>query len=169
MSAGAFAVTRALQHGHAARNRLIRVVIGLIGGRSTWSQTLEFLACLFERGAARASFGVDVACRVRVLYERSRRARTTLAGFLHPRRLRDVPLLTARRRQRRVVRRLRRLIVLGLKLGDADQQCFVLRHQLIDARREPADLPQQLQHQRLHVISERINLFRRHASLKQPA
>src|ERR1700691_3502492 len=49
--------------------------------------------------------------------ERSRRARMTLAGFLHPRRLRDVPLLTARRRQRRVVRRLRRLVVLGLKLG----------------------------------------------------
>jgi hypothetical protein len=33
-------VTRALQHGHVVRNRLIRVVIGLIGGRSTWSQTL---------------------------------------------------------------------------------------------------------------------------------
>jgi hypothetical protein len=27
-------VTRALQHGHVARNRLIRVVIGLIVGRS---------------------------------------------------------------------------------------------------------------------------------------
>src|ERR1700688_3997032 len=38
MSAGAWAVTRALQHGHVARNRLILVVIGLIGGRSTWSQ-----------------------------------------------------------------------------------------------------------------------------------
>src|SRR5450631_2775709 len=34
MSAGAWAVTRALQHGHVARNRLIRVVIGLIGGRT---------------------------------------------------------------------------------------------------------------------------------------
>src|ERR1700732_314196 len=40
MSAGVWAVTRALQHGHVARNRLIRVVIGLIGGRSTWSQAL---------------------------------------------------------------------------------------------------------------------------------
>ena len=40
MSAGAWAVTRALQHGHLARNRLIRVAIGLIGGRSTWSQAL---------------------------------------------------------------------------------------------------------------------------------
>src|SRR5271154_1460752 len=40
MSVGAWAVTRALQHGHVARNRLIRVVIGLIGGRSTWSQAL---------------------------------------------------------------------------------------------------------------------------------
>ena len=59
--------------------------------------------------------------------------------------------------------------MLGLKLGDADQQRLVLRHQLVDARREPADLPQQLQHQRLHVVSERINLFRRHASLNQLA
>jgi hypothetical protein len=33
MSAGAWAVTRALQHGHVARNRLIRVVIGLIVGQ----------------------------------------------------------------------------------------------------------------------------------------
>src|ERR1700686_3267307 len=94
MSAGASAVTRALQHGHVARNRLIRVVIGLIGGRSTWSQALA--SCLCERGAARAALGVDVACRVRVLCERSRRSRTAFAGFLHSRRLRDVPLLTVR-------------------------------------------------------------------------
>ena len=59
--------------------------------------------------------------------------------------------------------------MLGLELGDAHQQCLVLRHQLVDARREPADLPQQLQHQRLHIVSERINLFRRHASLNQLA
>jgi hypothetical protein len=51
--------------------------------------------------------------------------------------------------ERRVVRRLRRLAVLGLKPGDADQQRFVLRRQLIDAHREPAVLPQKLQHQRL--------------------
>src|SRR5207342_1643998 len=44
----------------------------------------EFLACLCERGTARAALGVDVACPVRVLGERSRRARTALAGFLHP-------------------------------------------------------------------------------------
>ncbi|WP_428674722.1 hypothetical protein [Reyranella sp.] len=36
--AGAWAVTPAVQHGHVARNRLIGVVIGLIGGRSIWSQ-----------------------------------------------------------------------------------------------------------------------------------
>jgi hypothetical protein len=60
----------------------------------------EFLACFCERGAARAALGVDVACRVRVLCERSCRARMTLAGFLHSRRPRDVPLLTARRRSR---------------------------------------------------------------------
>src|SRR5271155_3784835 len=94
MSAGAWAVTRALQHGHVARNRLIRVVIGLIGGRSTWSQALASSWPAF-------------------------------AGFLHPCRLRDVPLLTARRRQRRVVRRLRRLAVLGFDLGDSDQQRIV--------------------------------------------
>jgi hypothetical protein len=42
----------------------------------------EFLACLFERDATRAALGVDVACRVRVLGERSRRARMAFAGFL---------------------------------------------------------------------------------------
>ena len=46
---------------------------------------------------------------------------------------------------------------------------LVLRDQLVDARREPAVLPQQLQHQRFHIVSERINLIRRHASLNQPA
>ena len=128
----------------------------------------EFLACLFERGAASAALGVDVACRVRVLCERSRRARMAFAGFLHPRRLRDVPLLTARRWQRRVVRRLRRLAVLSLEVRDAGPQHLVLCEQLLDARREPADLLQQPA-QRLHVVSERINLCRRHASLKQLA
>jgi hypothetical protein len=57
--------------------------------------------------------------------------------------------------------------VLGLELGDAGPQRLVLREQLLDARREPADLLQQPQ--RLHVVSERINLCRRHASLKQLA
>jgi hypothetical protein len=59
--------------------------------------------------------------------------------------------------------------VLGLKLGDAGQQRLVLREQLVDAHREPTVLPQQLQHQWLHVVSERIDLLRRHASLKQLA
>src|SRR5271155_3516127 len=104
-----------------------------------------------------------------VLCKRSRRARMAFAGFLHPCRLRDAPLLTARRRQRRVVRRLRRLAVLGLKIGDAGQQRLVLRKQVVDAHREHAVLPQQRQHQRLHVVSERINLLRRHASLNQLA
>jgi hypothetical protein len=31
------------------------------------------------------------------------------------------------------------------------------------------DLPKQPQYQRLHVVSKRIDLFRRHASLKQLA
>jgi hypothetical protein len=57
--------------------------------------------------------------------------------------------------------------VLGLELGDADQQRLVPRHQLVDARREPADLPQRFQHQRPHIISERINLLRRHASFEK--
>src|SRR5271170_5435267 len=92
MSAGGWAVTRALQHGQVARNRLIRVVIDMVPGPR------EFLTCLCERGAAPAALGVDVACRVRVLCKRSRRARMALQAFLHPCRLRDVPLLTARRR-----------------------------------------------------------------------
>jgi hypothetical protein len=70
----------------------------------------------------------------------------------------------SRRRQRRVVRRLRRSAALRLKFGDAGQQRLVLREQLVDARREPADLPQQH-----HVISERIDLLRPHASLNQLA
>jgi hypothetical protein len=59
--------------------------------------------------------------------------------------------------------------VLDLELGDAGQQRLVLRQQLVDTRREPADLPQQPQHQRLHVVSKRIDLLRRHASLNQLA
>ena len=129
----------------------------------------EFLACLCERGAARAVLGVDVACRVRILCERARHARTAFAGLLHPRRLRDVLLLTARRRQRRVVRRLRRLAALGLKFGDAGQQRLVLRDHLLGERRELADPLNQSQHQRLHVIGKRINLLGSHASLNQPA
>jgi hypothetical protein len=132
------------------RDRLDRRQIDMVPGPR------EFLACLCERGTARAALGVDVACPVRVLGERSRRARTALAGFLHPRLLRDVPLLTARRWQRRVVRRLRRLAVLSLEVRDAGPQRLVLCEQLLDARREPADLLQQPQ--RLHVVSERINL-----------
>jgi hypothetical protein len=38
MSAGGWAVTPASQYGQVARNRLIRLVIGLIGRRSKWSQ-----------------------------------------------------------------------------------------------------------------------------------
>src|SRR5580700_5956024 len=72
-------------------------------------------------------------------------------------------------RQRRVVRRLRRFASPRLKFGDARQQRLVLREQLVDARCEPPDLPQQPQHQRLYVISERIDLLRRHASLNQLA
>src|SRR5450755_3297076 len=107
--------------------------------------------------------------RVASGFSASARAAPGWPGFLHSRRLGDVPLLTARRRQRRVVRRLRRLAVLGLKLGDAGQQRLVLREQLVDAHRELAVLPQQLQHQRLHIVSERINLLQRHASLNQLA
>jgi hypothetical protein len=91
------------------------------------------------------------------------------AGFLPVLRLCDVPLLTARRRHRRVVRRLRRLALLDLKLGDSVQQRLVLRDQFVDARQEPTVLPQQLQHQLLHIVSERINLLWRHASLNQLA
>jgi hypothetical protein len=76
----------------------------------------EFLARLLER-RTRSARG-DVACRVRVLCESPRHARTAIAGFLHPCWLRDLPL---RRRQRRLVRRLRRLAVLSLELGDADR------------------------------------------------
>jgi hypothetical protein len=41
----------------------------------------QFLTCLCERGAARAALGVDVACRVRVLCKRTRRAGTAFAAF----------------------------------------------------------------------------------------
>jgi hypothetical protein len=91
------------------------------------------------------------------------------AGFLPLRRLCGIPLLTARRRQRRVIGRLRRLALLGLKLGDAGQQRLVLLHQIVDARHQSVVLLQQLQYQRFHIVSERINLIRRHASSNQPA
>src|SRR5580704_17586782 len=99
MSAGAWAVTRASQHGHVTRNRLIRVDRLDLRQIDMVPRPREFLTCLWESGAARAALGVDVACRVRVLCERSRRARMAFACFLHPRRLPDVPLLSARRRQ----------------------------------------------------------------------
>jgi hypothetical protein len=66
-------------------------------------------------------------------------------------------------------RGLRRLAAPGLEPRDAGQQPLFLRDKLVDARREPAVLPKQIQHQRPHVVSKRINLLRRHASLNELA
>src|SRR5437016_12087502 len=54
------------------------------------------------------------------------------------------PIGTRRTRQgepKLTLRRLRRLAVQDLKLDDARQQRPVLRQQIVDAHREPADLP----------------------------
>lgn len=84
------------------------------------------------------------------LCERSRRARTAFADLLHPRRLPDIDLLGTRRRQRRVVRRLRPLAL--LEVSDAGQQRLVLRYQRRAAPHRLDDLPQQLENQRLHIV-----------------
>lgn len=164
MSDGAWAVTPPAQHGHLARNRLIRVVIGLIGQIDVVPGPRELLTCRGEHGAARAALGVDVTGHVRGCGERSRGARTALAPSPCSRRLGDTALLAARRRQRRVVRRLRRLAVLERR--DPRQQRLVLPYQLRNPIRELAVATQQLLKQRLHFVGKTSNLLRIHTNLE---
>jgi hypothetical protein len=82
------------------------------------------------------------------------------AAFLRARRIRNVGLLSARWRQRRVRRRLRRLAGSALEFGDARQQHLVLLDEIVDLR-------QQGQYQPLQTVGvERIDPLGRHPELE---
>jgi hypothetical protein len=68
---------------------------------------------------ADTSVGIDVARRVRVFGECTRDAGPTLPALLLARRRGNIALLAARRRQRRVVRGLRRLAATRFQFRDA--------------------------------------------------
>ena len=130
--------------------RQVDVIVGmrqdLIGGR--------------HRRAARAALGIDVARHVRVRAQLASHARPPLAPFLSGCRWSDVGLLPARRRQRRVVRRLRRLTATPLELGDAGVQSFDLGEQIVDLR-------QQRPQQRIGAgLVERIRCLGSHPELE---
>ena len=131
--------------------RQVDMIVGvrehLIGGRNV---------C-----AAGALVRVDVACRVRVRTQLARHARPACAALLLSG-LRCIGLVPARRRQRRVRRRLRRLSLLRLQLGDARQESLILREQFLDPR-------QQRNQQRLQaVVMERIDIPGCHPELEAP-
>ena len=82
------------------------------------------------------------------------------AALLLGLRLGNVGLLPARRRQRRVVRRLRRLTAAAFEFGDAGVERLDLCEQLVDLRQQPAD-------QRIQaILVERIEYLRRHPELQ---
>src|SRR5262249_53702981 len=82
------------------------------------------------------------------------------AAALRGRRVRDVGLLSARWRQRRVRRRLRRLAGSALEFGDARQQRLVLLDEIVDLR-------QQGQHQPLQAVGvKRIDPLGPHPELE---
>ena len=135
---------------HRLDRRQFHVVIGarehLVGGA--------------QFRAAGAALGVDIARRVGVGAELAGCAGAPFAASLRGRRVRDVGLLSARWRQRRVRRRLRRLAGSALEFGDARQQRLVLLDEIVDLR-------QQGQNQPLQTVGvERIDPLRRHPELE---
>jgi len=161
MSAGGFAATRVLQHGAMALvqidprrdgldRRQIDVVVGedvrLIGRR--------------ECCAAGACLGVDLARRVGIGCERARDAGPALAAFLLRRCRGTIGLLSARRRQRGVRRRLRRLAGTRLEFHDPREESLDLLKQFVVLRH-------QLEHQRLQaVFVQRIERLGRHPAFE---
>ena len=169
ISAGALAVTRALQQRQggaeqldARRDRPDRRNVDMI------VLLREFLSGFAEHGAARTVLGVEAPRRVGMLGQLARNAGPALAPPLVCRRL-DVRLLTARRRQRGIVRRLRGATALGFKLGNAGVQRLHLRQQVVNAlvpggelRQEQVDPRQQCRHQMGAITARRIILSLRH-------
>ena len=119
----------------------------------------EFLSGFAEHGAAGTVLSEEASRRVGFLGQLARDAGPALALPLDCRLL-GVRLLPARRRQRGIVRRLRRSAALGFELGDAGVQRLHLRQQFVDPR-------QQLEQQRLQALSiERIKRLGRHPELE---
>ena len=113
-----------------------------------------------KRCAAGAFVGVDIARCVGILSERARDARPAPATFPLARRLGDIGLLSRRRRQRGIRRRLRRLAGTAFELRNACEQ-------RVDPFEQRLVLRQQLEHQRLQaVLVERIERLGRHPELK---
>jgi hypothetical protein len=121
------------------------------------------------------AFGKDVARDVGVRTELARNASAAFAALLLPARLvRDVGLLSARRRQRRVRRRLGRLSGATLEFRNPRQKRADLLEELIDPRLERVVLTGELvdprhqrQHQPLQVLGvERIDPLGWHPKLE---
>ena len=131
--------------------RQIDVVVGVRDGLSGGR----------ERRAAGAALGVDITRGIGARAQLARYARPALAAFPWGRLRRgDVGLLPARRRQRRVRRRLRRLPGAGLEFGDPRQELLDLLDQFAVLREQP-------EHQRLQaVLVERIKCLGWHPELE---
>jgi hypothetical protein len=129
----------------------------------------ELLSGFAEHGAAPMALGVEASCHVGLLGQLARDARAALALRLDRRRL-GVHLLPARRRQRGIVRCLRRSAKLDFEFGDAGVQRLHLCQQFVDAlvpggdlRHEPIDTRQQRRHLMGAIIARRIVLSLRHS------
>src|SRR5579862_10050527 len=92
----------------------------------------EFLSGFAEHGATGTVLSEEAPRRVGILGQLARDAGPTLAPPLIRWRL-GVRLLAARRRQRGIVRRLRRSAALDFEFGDAGVQRLHLRQQFVDA------------------------------------
>jgi hypothetical protein len=168
MSAGALAVTRALQQGQVAeqldarRDRPDRRNIDMI------VLLREFLSGFAEFGAARTVPGEEASRCVGILGQLARDARVALAPPLAPRRL-GVRLLPARRRHRGIVRRLRRSAGLRFEFGDTGVLRLHQSQQFLNAfvpggdlRNEMVDPRKQRRHQIGAISTRRIVLSLRH-------
>ncbi len=121
-----------------------------------------------ERLSAITGIRKEASRCVGILGRLARDAGPTLAPPLDRWRL-GVRVLTARRRQRGIVRRLRRSVALDFKLGDPGVQRLHLRQQFVDAvvpggdlRHEAVDPRQQRRHKLGAITTPRINLSLRH-------
>jgi len=136
--------------------RQFDVVVGvhqfLIGGR--------------HRRAAAAMLGEDVARHVGFFAQRTGHARMALAALLLRCPFGDVGLLAARRRQRGIVRRLRRLAELGFEFRNASEELGVLREQFVEPTKQRSVLRHDPKHHRLQVVIERIECLGWHPELE---
>ena len=110
--------------------------------------------------SAGAAFGADIECLVGVRAEFARHARSALASPLAGFRFGGIGLLPARRRQRRIGRRLRWLAELRLEFRDAGCERLVLSDELLDLAEQLHDQRPQL------ILAQRIECLRWHPELE---